>query len=84
MNQPGQVRASMHHSFQAQRNLRTCASCHTENTCTSCHATLDMQGIGVSPHPVGFNTVCQTRMRANPSTCLKCHTPADPKLAPCR
>lgn len=33
-----------HHAFQAQRNLRACASCHREETCLRCHASA--RGLG--------------------------------------
>ncbi len=84
-NQPGTVRAPQHHSFQAQRNLRACVACHSENDCTQCHATLGQQGLGVNPHPINFKSNCRTRMRANPNTCTRgCHTANDPVLDLCR
>ncbi len=33
-----------HHALQAQRNLRSCASCHREETCLRCHASA--RGLG--------------------------------------
>ena len=81
LNTPGAPRGPNHHGFQAQRNIRTCASCHVENDCISCHAT---GTLNVNPHPIGFKSTCKNRMRANPQTCYKCHTPTDPNLFPCR
>lgn len=38
-----------HHSFQAQRNVRACASCHREETCLRCHAASSLLGPGGRP-----------------------------------
>jgi hypothetical protein len=64
-----------HHAFQAQRNIRTCASCHTEATCLQCHAGQGI-GLGINPHPLGFKGANCVRMkRMNPRVCVKCHLP---------
>jgi len=56
------------HSYQAQRNLRACASCHREDFCVGCHRT-------VSPHPPGFAGTARCRALASRTsrTCLRCH-----------
>lgn len=80
-----------HHKWQAQRNIRTCASCHQENTCVKCHSARDVPGFGVTPkfnkvnpHPADFATRCGTMLAANKGMCSKCHDPGDPHLARCR
>jgi hypothetical protein len=81
----GQPRSPEHHAYQAQRNIRTCVSCHTESDCIACHAagTLNRLGSPVSPHPSGFKEACAPRKRSNETMCQKCHAPADPLLRLC-
>jgi len=78
---PGMPQA---HAMAAQRNIATCASCHTEDTCLSCHATTSVgtPGLGVSPHGPAFagSMRCQALATQNRRVCLKCHTPADPHI----
>jgi hypothetical protein len=75
-----------HHAWQAQRNLRQCASCHRQETCLECHASASGAGragrMQVSPHPLGFGqgTRCQALAERNPRVCLRCHGPEDPHL----
>ena len=68
-----------HHSFEAQRNIRSCASCHTEQTCMQCHSTLTL---GVNPHPPGFvgSGACDRMLSKNARVCLKCHQPTSSAL----
>jgi hypothetical protein len=75
LNTVGTPRRATHHSFQAQRNIRVCASCHQENDCVQCHAsqTLNPSSFGVNPHPVGFKDNCRSRRDVNPGVCKKCH-----------
>lgn len=83
---PGWVatpRASDHHSFQAQRNVGACASCHREETCLGCHATaaVRMGAAGNNnPHPSGWadSSRCRALASKNPRMCLKCHALDDP------
>lgn len=66
-------RSENHHSYQAQRNIRACASCHTEATCLQCHSTFG--GLQVNPHPPGFLADdCDRMLNRNPRVCAKCHT----------
>jgi hypothetical protein len=66
-----------HHSLHAQRNIRQCASCHTEQTCLSCHSSRLLTGgaVGVSPHPMGFgkSAACKKMRTRNSRVCTKCH-----------
>ena len=87
----GERPGPQHHKWQAQRNIRTCVSCHQESTCLACHSARSVPGFGatarlsgVNPHGSGFRARCKTMLRANPSVCEKCHEPSDVRLAPCR
>lgn len=64
------LRTGAHHAFQAQRNLRTCVSCHREEFCLECHARQ------IDPHPVGWrgSSRCKALLARNGRTCLRCHT----------
>jgi hypothetical protein len=65
-----------HHSWQAQRNIRACASCHTEASCLQCHASGNVGGYGFNPHPPGFKgSNCRRMKQMNPRVCVKCHLP---------
>jgi len=72
------------HAHAAQRNIGTCASCHSEDSCLACHATTDVAspGLGVSPHGPGFgqSVRCNALASRNRRVCLKCHAPIDPHL----
>lgn len=59
-----------HHSYEARRDLSTCASCHSEATCVRCHAA---DGFGPSPHPPGFAAACDRLRARNPAPCATCH-----------
>ena len=67
-------RGPNHHSFEAQRNIRACASCHTEETCLRCHSTFTLN---VNPHPPGFvgSGACERMRNKNARVCAKCHSP---------
>ncbi len=81
-------RNPMHHRFEAQRNLATCVSCHTEDDCVACHGALGVGGArtsGIAPHP-GFQVTgivrdCKRLLRANPRPCLRCHVGTATDLA---
>jgi c(7)-type cytochrome triheme protein len=69
------------HALPAQRNINTCVSCHTEDTCLACHATTGAAtpGLSVSPHGAGFSgsARCTALESRNRRVCLKCHAPGD-------
>ena len=71
------------HSFQARRNLRTCVSCHREDSCLSCHSADPARSLGVNPHPAGFagSAGCRAMASRNERACLKCHAPGEPALS---
>jgi hypothetical protein len=79
----GPPTAPQSHAFAAQRNLATCASCHTEDSCLACHATTGAAtpGLNVSPHGPGFagSLRCSSLAAHNHRVCLKCHEPGDPR-----
>ena len=72
-----------HHSFEAERNLNACVSCHVERDCVVCHGGAGIGG-GFNPHKNGFSGGCATQMRRNPRPCFVCHMPSDGVLAQCR
>jgi len=67
------VRGPNHHSFQAERNIRACASCHTEQTCIACHSSKSV--LAVNPHPPGWSASndCVRMRNKNERVCYKCH-----------
>ena len=71
-----------HHSFDAQRNLNACVSCHIERDCVVCHGGSGIGG-GFNPHKSGFMGGCATQMRRNPRPCFVCHMPDDAVLSQC-
>jgi hypothetical protein len=77
-------RGAGHHAWEAQRNIGACVSCHTERDCAVCHASSGRQGLGVSPHPVGWASSCSGPMRRNARPCLVCHEQASTELTMCR
>jgi hypothetical protein len=79
-------RGSLHHAWEAQRNLNACVSCHSERDCATCHATRGVVsgGAGINPHPAGFASNCGTPFARNPRPCLVCHENGDRALAGCR
>ncbi|MEZ4301397.1 MAG: cytochrome c3 family protein [Polyangiaceae bacterium] len=78
-------RSAMHHSWEAERNLNACVSCHTERDCATCHATKGVSGgQGVNPHPVGFANGCASAFERNPRPCLVCHQSGDAILRTCK
>lgn len=78
-------RSASHHSWEAERNLNACVSCHTERDCATCHATKGVSGgQGVNPHPVGFANGCGSAFQRNPRPCLVCHQSSDAILRTCK
>lgn len=78
-----------HHAWEAQRNIRSCVSCHREETCLQCHSTQPGvrvpgggPGNGIDPHPIGWadSSRCQSLADRNPRVCLKCHSASSPQL----
>lgn len=68
-------RSLMHHSFQAQRNIKQCAACHREEFCKGCH-TAEPGSFRVNPHPRGWvgSRRCNALLKRNKRMCLRCHT----------
>jgi hypothetical protein len=79
-----------HHKWQAERNIKQCASCHRQETCLECHATNGSAAgsagkMWVNPHPPDWrgSTRCQSLADRNVRVCLRCHAPTDSQLS-CR
>jgi hypothetical protein len=72
------------HSFEAQKNITACVSCHVERDCVRCHGTSGVGGGGFSPHSPGFINKCDTMYSKNPRPCFVCHAPDDKNLAKCK
>ena len=73
-----------HHSYEAERNLNACVSCHVERDCVVCHGARAVGG-GFDPHKNGFLGGCATQFRRNPRPCFVCHeAKSDTMLAKCR
>jgi len=66
-------RNAEHHSFQAQRNIRQCASCHRDEYCKRCHSA--QSGYRVNPHPRNWrgSSRCESLASRNGRLCLRCH-----------
>ena len=66
---------STSHSLAARRNIRTCVSCHREESCLACHSADPTRGPTFSPHGPGFGGTARCRFLAarNKRACLKCH-----------
>jgi hypothetical protein len=79
-------RSPNHHGFQAQRNIRACVSCHTEETCLTCHSPKAFGALAVNPHPPNFgdSARCRSMLKRNHRPCLKCHEAGSPAIEACR
>jgi hypothetical protein len=73
-----------HHSFEAQKNITACVSCHIERDCVVCHATAGVGGSGANPHGPTFANKCSTMFAKNPRPCFVCHEPGDRGLKQCQ
>ena len=71
------IAGASHHSWEAQRNLRTCTSCHREETCIDCHSSLPGGRFSIGKNPHGTDWLssgrCQSIQSRNARVCLKCH-----------
>jgi hypothetical protein len=72
------------HSFEAQKNVTACVSCHVERDCVTCHGSRGVGGGGMNPHGPSFASKCDVLYAKNPRPCLVCHAPDDRNLARCR
>jgi hypothetical protein len=65
------LRHATDHSFQAQRNIRACASCHREDFCATAGCHRDT----VSPHPNDWrgSNRCKALAARDGRMCLRCH-----------
>ena len=70
------------HAIQAQRNIRTCVSCHREESCLACHSADPTRGPVISPHGPNFGSTARCRFLSarNKRACLKCHAVGTPEL----
>jgi hypothetical protein len=68
------LRGPDHHATEAQKNLKSCASCHREDFCAECH-TAEPGRMGVSPHGPGWRGSgrCRALAAKNQRMCLRCH-----------
>jgi hypothetical protein len=57
-----------------RRNIVECAGCHEGRrpVCINCHGDMGAGGLGINPHPPGFDS---TFNPTNERVCRKCHTP---------
>jgi hypothetical protein len=72
-----------HHSFEANRNLNACVSCHIERDCVICHGGQGIGG-GFNPHSGSFVSGCATQFKRNPRPCYVCHDPGAAVLQRCK
>lgn len=72
-----------HHSFEANRNLNACVSCHIERDCVVCHGGRGI-GAGFNPHSGSFVAGCDGPFKRNPRPCYVCHDPGSASLQRCK
>jgi hypothetical protein len=77
------VLGPQHHGIAASRDIRSCTSCHREESCISCHSELSERR-QVNPHPNGFADACRRLASANDRACLKCHSENSLRQKGCR
>lgn len=70
-------RGANHHSFEAQRNIKQCASCHRESSCTKCHSA-QPGSRQINPHPRDWiaSRRCEALLKRSRRMCLRCHVEA--------
>jgi hypothetical protein len=70
------------HAQNARRNIRSCVSCHREESCLNCHSADPTRGMTVSPHGPGFSGTsrCKALSSKNRRACLKCHALGAPEI----
>ncbi|MGZ3454290.1 MAG: cytochrome c3 family protein [Polyangiales bacterium] len=73
-----------HHSFEAQKNINACVSCHVERDCVVCHGTQGVGGANANPHGPSFANKCATMFAKNPRPCFVCHEPGDKWVNQCK
>jgi len=75
-------RGPNHHSFQAQKNIKQCASCHREQFCIGCHGGTTPT-FRQNPHPPGWagSRRCRNLLSRAGRMCQRCHT--DPRDVTC-
>ncbi|GAC1546429.1 MAG: hypothetical protein NVS3B10_10390 [Polyangiales bacterium] len=78
------VRKPGDHSFEAEKNINACVSCHVERDCVKCHGTQGVGGASNDPHPAKFINKCSTMYAKNPRPCFVCHDVYDKNLDMCR
>jgi hypothetical protein len=68
------------HAFEAQRNIKQCASCHRESFCTKCHSSQPGNTMRINPHPRDWrgSRRCEALLKRNKRMCLRCHVEAAP------
>ncbi|MBT8495395.1 MAG: cytochrome c3 family protein [Deltaproteobacteria bacterium] len=77
-------RPASHHAFEAQRNIRSCASCHREEFCLDCHSR-QTGSFSINPHPRGWagSWRCRSLRKRAGRMCLRCHIdPAELTCSP--
>lgn len=73
-----------HHSYEAQKNISACVSCHVERDCVVCHGTQGVGGAGANPHGPSFVNKCDSLFAKNPRPCFVCHDLGDKSLKQCQ
>lgn len=73
-----------HHSYEAQKNISACVSCHVERDCVVCHGTQGVGGAGANPHGPSFVNKCDSMFAKNPRPCFVCHDLGDKNLKQCQ
>jgi len=71
-------RSADHHAYQAQRNIKQCASCHREEFCLTCHSTQRAApkiAFNINPHPNNWvgSARCKAMVKRAGRMCQRCH-----------
>jgi hypothetical protein len=69
------ARARDHHAYEAQRNIKQCASCHREDFCITCHTNESRNPVPVNPHPNNWrgSARCKAMVKRAGRMCQRCH-----------